>query len=903
MSDTLQQHLQVSLGAAFTIERELGGGGMSRVFLAEETRFHRRVVIKVLASGLAEGLNVERFEREIALAAALQQANIVPVITAGDVDGLPWYSMPYVDGESLRARLNASRPTSVASLERSLRDESTPVRPSLTSQEAVAILRDVARALRYAHEHGIVHRDIKPENVLLSGDAAVVIDFGIAKALSASKTQVEAPGATLTQVGTSLGTPAYMAPEQAAADPDTDHRADIYAWGVMAYELLAGRHPFAGKTSPHQLMSAHLGETPAPLPASGSSASRPMRAIVMQCLEKDPARRPASAAELVAALSGQMTTARASLAWRQPVAIAAAVIAIIATGAVWWRSRPGIVRTAEAAAPIRLAVLPFDNEGSPEQAVFTNALTDAVTARLGGLPMLAVIDRHSAAQYRQTSKPTALIGTELGVQYLVEGVVRWAKDAKGAWRAQVTPALVDAKAGTTRWTGEPVVFTPDDPFAAQGTIATTVADALQLALRPTDRAGLTRRLTDNPEAFAAYERGRAIEAGAERAATSLRDWQRAAVELERAVTLDSTFTDAWGELAAIEATIASMMPDDRAAVVRLRAVNARALRQAPNHPFLLLSLLSQRLMFEHDTTGADALIDRVIAGAPSDSRALSIVVQFLAARQRFDSAYAMARKAASLDPRSPQPLFLAAYQALFMRRWDDALRYSNALIALDSADERGWSQRAAIAYYRGDTLGMQRELTRALAHFPHASNMLLSRMAYAGAEFERRYVTLSARDLGISTLNDSIGYYLDSKADVYIRLGDRARALAYSDSIRRLLSGRSLSGPTEPVLRAYLAFAQANLGQVVEARRTLQRTLAAATALSPRPVPIDVLDVGTMAGIYARIGEPETAVQWLEAALANPAGGVTARSLAIEPKVQALRGTQAFERFLAKHAQ
>src|SRR5687767_12203298 len=212
----LGQQLQNTLGTAYTLDRELGGGGMSRVFVADERRLNRKVVIKVLSPELAAGVSAERFEREIQLAASLQQANIVPILAAGDTDGLPFYTMPYVEGQSVRARLAANGPLPVA--------------------DVVGILRDVAKALSYAHERGVVHRDIKPDNVLLSGGTAVVTDFGIAKAISAARAPSE--GGTLTQLGTSIGTPAYMAPEQAAGDPNVDHRADIYSLGIMAFEML-----------------------------------------------------------------------------------------------------------------------------------------------------------------------------------------------------------------------------------------------------------------------------------------------------------------------------------------------------------------------------------------------------------------------------------------------------------------------------------------------------------------------------------------------------------------------------------------------------------------------------------------------------------------------------------------
>ena len=276
----LQAQLQATLSGAYTLERELGGGGMSRVFVADEIRLGRKVVVKVLSPELAAGISAERFEREIRMAASLQQANIVPVLTAGETNGLPYFTMPFVEGESLRHRLAKQPPLSIS--------------------DTLRILGDVARALQYAHERGIVHRDIKPDNVLLSGGTAVVTDFGIAKALSASRTG--GSGATLTQLGTSIGTPAYMAPEQAAGDPNVDHRADVYAFGCMAFELLAGQPPFHGRT-PARILAAHMGEAPANIAELRPDSPVALSDLVMRCLEKDPDARTQTAAEIVVALN------------------------------------------------------------------------------------------------------------------------------------------------------------------------------------------------------------------------------------------------------------------------------------------------------------------------------------------------------------------------------------------------------------------------------------------------------------------------------------------------------------------------------------------------------------------------------------------------------------------------
>lgn len=315
----LRDQLQISLGEAYTVGRELGGGGMSRVFLAEDKKLGRTVVVKVLAPELVAGISAERFGREIMVVASLQQANIVPLLTAGETGGLPYFTMPYVEGKSLRARLAAG--------------------PPLTIAECISILRDVTRALGYAHERGVVHRDIKPDNVLLSRGAAEVTDFGIAKAIAASR--VATAGATLTQLGTSVGTPTYMSPEQAAGDPGADHRADVYAVGVMAYEMLEGRVPFTG--SPQAIMSAHISTPPPPMTARADLPPS-LRRTVMQCLEKDPVRRYQSADALLEDIEAVATPGGtdASAERAQPRRMAAWALAAVLVGVALWFGTSGV---------------------------------------------------------------------------------------------------------------------------------------------------------------------------------------------------------------------------------------------------------------------------------------------------------------------------------------------------------------------------------------------------------------------------------------------------------------------------------------------------------------------------------------------------------------------------------
>jgi tetratricopeptide (TPR) repeat protein/tRNA A-37 threonylcarbamoyl transferase component Bud32 len=279
----LSDRLHAALGDNFRVLRELGGGGMSRVFLAEEVRLGRRVVIKVLPPDMAAGVNAERFEREIQLAASLQHPHIVQLLTAGANADLAYYVMPFIEGESLRARL--------------AREGALPM------SEVLRILHDVVDALAYSHHHGVVHRDIKPDNVMLSGKHALVTDFGVAKAVSASS----GDGHTnLTSLGIALGTPAYMSPEQAAADPRVDQRADIYAVGAMAYEMLCGRTPFVAPT-PQGMLAAHIAERPEPPARYRNTIPPAMNDLVLRCLEKNPADRIQTADEIAARLAAMTT--------------------------------------------------------------------------------------------------------------------------------------------------------------------------------------------------------------------------------------------------------------------------------------------------------------------------------------------------------------------------------------------------------------------------------------------------------------------------------------------------------------------------------------------------------------------------------------------------------------------
>jgi serine/threonine-protein kinase len=377
VSNPLLDTLRSSLGREYAIERELGGGGMARVFLAEERSLGRRVVLKVLPPDAAGSVSAERFKREVQVAARLQHPHIVPLISAGEVNGIPYYTMPYIEGESLRARI--------------AREHELPI------AVAVRILREVADALAYAHSNNVVHRDIKPDNVLLADQHALVADFGIAKAIAtarAASTSPETAAESITQLGVALGTPAYMAPEQASADPNVDHRADIYALGVLGYELLTGRPPFTGH-SPQALLAAVISADARPITELRTTVPPALGQLIMRCLEKRPADRPQSAAEVLHELEAQSTptgtlSAGAVRPQRNLWPVAALAVVIVAAAAFgMFRMR----RAAVSASASSIAVMPFA-PASADTALsrLGRDLVVTISANLDGVGPIRAVD-------------------------------------------------------------------------------------------------------------------------------------------------------------------------------------------------------------------------------------------------------------------------------------------------------------------------------------------------------------------------------------------------------------------------------------------------------------------------------------------------------------------------------
>jgi eukaryotic-like serine/threonine-protein kinase len=784
----LRDGLQKTLGPSFTVERELTGGGMSRVFVAMDGSLGRRVVVKVLPPDLAASVSVDRFKREILLAATLQHPHIVGVLTAGEIDGMPYFTMPFVEGDSLRARIERDGRLQVG--------------------RAVSILKDVARALAYAHEHGVVHRDIKPDNVLLAGTSATVTDFGIAKALlgSISTDPTQNPASksdhkttatsrsALTQLGTTLGTPAYMSPEQAAADPATDHRADIYSFGIMAYEMLTGQVPFKNKT-PQGLLAAQLTATPPPIPAARTDVPVALAALVMQCLEKEREKRPQSAREIAELLenpemvSGAFASAPIVAVKRRNVfALAAgAGVAIVALVAALMFARgkppespavpPGQATAALAAAAAERArsivVLPFVNIGRDSvDDYLADGLTNDIINVLGKVSGVRVTSRSVAMSAREKFSSAAEIGKALNVGRILEGTVQ--RDGN---RLRVTARVTNTDDGFMVWS-DMFERTLKDVFAVQDEISGAIANALGTQLAPVTVASNaeSERGTADDVAYDLYLRGRHFFE--ERGETALR---RALDLFTRASQKDPKFARAYAGMAGVYSVLPLYSSTSADAVFTpgiAAATNAIRLDSTLAEAYASRAvLLSGRWRW----ADADSDLRRAIVLDPKSAAARQWYGEQLLVRNRAEDAVAQLKRASELDPVSPVTASSYAMALAIAKRDTDAVAQARRAIELDSSL---FLPRMVLGYVHllaKRTPEAIRELEPAMGlgkGLPVVQGLLGYAYAVGG---QRQNAEALAQQLGLRKEAEAQA----ALALVQIGLGDTARALTSMDNAAR----------------------------------------------------------------------------------------------------------------------
>jgi eukaryotic-like serine/threonine-protein kinase len=896
----LREQLQSGLADRYRLERELGRGGMATVFLAHDLRHKRPVALKVLHPELALTLGPERFQREIETAAGLQHPHILTVHDSGETAGQLWYTMPFVEGESLRDRLRRER--------------------QLPLEDALQITREVADALGYAHRHGVVHRDIKPENILLSDGHALVADFGVARAIQS------AGGERLTETGSAVGTPAYMSPEQSMADRSLDGRSDLYSLGCVLYEMLTGEAPYTGPSAQAIIAKRLLDPVP---------SARRLRETVpptvdeglIRVLAKAPADRFATAAEFARALQAGVTSpttrttstlaaakqggsarsaARDSRPRRRvPVAATALALGIlIGLGVLfaWRRSHAGAVGTDSAKV---LAVLPFENLGDSGEAYFADGVGDEVRGKLSQLGGVAVIARASSNGYRNTSKSPQQIARELGAEYLLTATVRWEKHPDGSSQVRVSPELVRVTPGaapTTKWQqGFDAALT--DVFQVQAEIAGQVAQALNVALGDSAEHQLATRPTQSLPAYDAFLRGEATQGMTTLDPQSLR---RAIAAYEQAVALDSTFVEAWAQLSRAEAYLYSSLAATPATGEAARRAAERALALAPTRSEGHQALGAYYGYVLADKPRAYAEDSAALALAPGNADILWAVGFDEHGLQRWEAARGHLEQAARLDPRSSITAHQLGLLLVCLRRYPEAERVLDHALQLLPANLPVREDRAIVALAQGN-LAHAQAIIRAAPKDVDPTVLVASVASYLDLVWvldeSQQRLLLRLRP---SAFDDNRAQWGITLAQTYAVQGNTAKERVYADSARlayeQQLAGSPQGASTttstfDAQRRAFLGLALAYLGQKAAAIREGQRGVA----LSPisRDAFVGPYVQLQLVRIYLLVGEPEKALDQLEPLLKIPYY-LSPGWLKVDPTFAPLHGNPRFERLMKR---
>jgi len=765
----MRNRLQASLIEQYRIERELGHGGMATVFLAHDLRHDRPVALKVLRPDLAQVLGAERFLREIRLSGRLQHPHIVVVHDSGDADGQLWFTMPYIEGETLRSRLQ--------------REKQLPI------DEALRITREVADALQYAHQHGVIHRDIKPENILLSGSHALVADFGIARALRNESDE------QLTESGFSVGTPQYMSPEQAAAQKDIDPRTDVYSLGCVLYEMLAGEPPYTGP-NPQAVLAKRLSE-PVPHLRTIRDVPAALERAVTKALARSPADRYSTAAEFAGALDSNQLVDHAGgpvpaagprtiRPVRRAVAgsLAVAVLLLAAYLAIRLTRRSGAVPLAS------VAVLPFvDLSQQQNQEYFSDGLTEELITALSQVPALRVAARTSSFQFKGQSPDVHEVGRKLDVVAVVEGSVR-----RNGSRLRVSTQLIGVKDGYQVWS-ESYDRDTVDVFAVQEDLARSIVGALRVRLAPSRDSALGAHPTRNLQAYDLYLKG--LFAWNQRTGAAM---QEAVRYLEAAVARDSNFARAWATLAVAYILFVPYAGIGSPAEMWTKAQSAarKALALDSTSAEAYTALGYGNTIYAWNWRAAEENMKRAIAADPNYPTGHQWYGDFLIGRGRLAEGLAEMSRAHQLDPLSRQIAAEWGWTSYLMHRSDEAEAHIRQVLSIDP--------NYAQAHYRLGLVQIQQRryadaitsLRRAIdlgAFYPQVAAALVAAYAQSGDQDAALKIV---NDLEYRRTRELVPPY--ELAIAYANLGDADRGF---DWLNRAIDQRDIYIPEnffEPLL-------------------------------------------------------------------------------------------------------
>ncbi|MCK4413699.1 MAG: protein kinase [Candidatus Eisenbacteria sp.] len=898
----------------YRVIEKLGEGGMGVVYRAEDTRLHREVALKFLSPRILGGEDEKsRFLHEARAAAALNHPHICTVYEIDEAEGRPFMAMELVDGPSLKARIRSG---------------------PLALDEAIIIATQILSGLQEAHEAGIIHRDIKPANVMLTSKGqAKVMDFGLAKSGAAVH---------LTRTGTTIGTAAYMSPEQARGD-EVDPRTDIWSFGVVLYEMISGRLPFRAD---HETATIHsiLSDAPRPLTALRSDVPLELERIAAKCLQKDRALRYQHADDLLADLSclrlDDATLPIASRAGEQPRpvgerssraprktkwrpwAAAAAVVAVVAVLAwqFWPRDRASTReaspddrvtateggRPGAAAAPARqiadlkkIVVLPFENLGAPEDAYFAAGMTEEITSRLAMASGLGVISRTSAVGYDRTGKSISRVGEDLGVDFVLEGTVRWNRASGGASRVRVTPQLIRVADDTHLW-AQSYDRLLEDVFAVQSEIAAETIRQLDVVLLGPERRAVEARPTENLVAYQAYLRGLDVfnvdvgsNVGVEPA-----ECHDAIAMFERAVALDSAFVDAHlGIAKASRYLYFNGHEKTEARKEQARAAVEKALDLQPENPEAHLEL---GYYFYNCHLDYDRALDEFAVAArqmPNEPRLLSAIGYIWRRQGLWRESVGSLEQAFDLDPRDADLAAQIGLSHTALRDYPRAERWSGRALTI-SPNNVGAGFYAAFNHFlwHGETERLRQVCAPGARRGEAWSILIMYYIESIAGNYEAAIETLTPLPREGIMQQELVAprALLEGKARLWLGQVEEARAL-----LRQALEVLD-SLETELIddhrLLATRGFTLALLGHKKEALSAMHRAqeLAASDAFRVADRQWDLVRVLVV------VGEFDEALAELETLLSNP-GPVSVARVRVDPEIGPLRDDPRLERLLSRY--
>ena len=854
----------------------IGAGGMGEVYRARDDRLKREVAIKVLpVSFSADPDRLLRFEREAQSASALNHPNIIAVHDVGSYEGSPYIVSELLEGRTLREALNAG---------------------ALPPRKAMEYAAQIARGLSAAHAKGIVHRDLKPENVFLTREEHVkILDFGVASSPPPEAGARER--ASLTQPGVILGTLSYMSPEQVRGQA-VDVRSDIFSFGAILYEMLSGRQAF-GRDSAAETMSAILKEEPPELSESGRSAPAGLEHILRHCLEKDPQNRFQSASDIAFNLSEpaspvvpSVSRRAASPAGNRRMAVGAAAVAVVALAVAGGFLARHARRSAQ---PKRIAVLPFENLGAPEDGYFADGIADEVRGKLTSLPGLKVIARGSSMPYKGTTKTPAEIARELGVGYLLTATVRWQKGGEGTSRVEVSTELVEVPESgtpTERWQ-QPFDAALTDVFQVQADIATRVAQALDVALGVSKEKRLSEKPTQDMAAYDAFLKGDELWHEASSDAASVR---KMLAFYEQAVERDPGFARAWARISQSNSRLFTYAIPTPELAERARRAAERARANAPDGPEGYLALGGYELYVAGDPGRALEQFEKGRRIAPGDADLLTAAAFAERALGRWGAAVEHLRQAVSLDPVSASSLDDLGGALFYLRRYPEAREAYDRGLALAPAKLDLIADKAATYLIVGDLAGARSVLAAATNAVEPAA--LVAFMAYAGdfvwvLDEPQRELLLR---LTPSAFDDDRGVWGLCLAQAYALKGDSGNVRTYAEEARKAFEEQVGAAPADAQRRVCLGLALAYLGRKEEAIREGERGVA----LDPvsKNAENGPYYQHQLVRIYTLLGEPDKALDHLEPLLKIPSW-ISPGLLRIDPNFDPLRGNPRFQKLVA----